>query len=237
MVQQPERQPGQESNSRAQQEAKRPLSRAEARRQRRIARRRKEILAAAARVFGEKGYANTTTREIAYAADMAEGTLYNYFDGKREILLAIIHETQGDIEDALDEVGAVESREELITFVARIFEIAVVKLSFTRTLLTEAWLDDVILEEILNGRLQRISDKVQYFIEGHIAAGNFRPMDPELATRILLGMFIAPILPALRGVASPPSPEQSRMWAQTAVDLLLNGVLLHPTTSPPPEVS
>ena len=63
------------------------------RRERRIARRKKEILDAAARIFAEKGYANATTREIAEAADMAEGTLYNYFGGKRELLLAVASQT------------------------------------------------------------------------------------------------------------------------------------------------
>lgn len=64
------------------------------RRQRRVARRRQEILAAAARVFARKGYAGATTKEIAEEADVAEGTLYNYFGGKRDILRAVAVETE-----------------------------------------------------------------------------------------------------------------------------------------------
>ena len=78
----------------------RPL---QARRQRRIERRRHEIVKAAAQVFAEKGYANTTTKELAEAADMAEGTLYNYFEGKRGILLAIFKD-EAEIEETLKNV-------------------------------------------------------------------------------------------------------------------------------------
>ena len=53
------------------------------RRQRRIARRRQHILAAAARVFASKGLTQATTKAIADEADVAEGTLYNYFKNKK----------------------------------------------------------------------------------------------------------------------------------------------------------
>ena len=43
----------------------------QARRERRIERRRQEIMEAAAQVFAERGYANATTKEIALVADLA----------------------------------------------------------------------------------------------------------------------------------------------------------------------
>src|SRR3990172_2901697 len=60
------------------------------RRERRIASRRPLILEAAAGLFAEKGFHRTTTRDIAEAADVSEGTLYNYFFNKDEILLGIM---------------------------------------------------------------------------------------------------------------------------------------------------
>jgi len=60
------------------------------RRERRIAYRRTLILEAAARLFAEKGFHRTTTRDIAEAADVSEGTLYNYFENKDELLMGII---------------------------------------------------------------------------------------------------------------------------------------------------
>ncbi|MBE9508961.1 MAG: helix-turn-helix transcriptional regulator, partial [Chloroflexi bacterium] len=52
--------------------------------------RRAQILNAAATVFAEKGFHRATTREIARVADVSEGTIYNYFDSKEDLLVGII---------------------------------------------------------------------------------------------------------------------------------------------------
>jgi TetR/AcrR family fatty acid metabolism transcriptional regulator len=48
-----------------------------------------QIVEAALRVFGEKGYHNTTVSEIAKAAGISETTLYKYFTDKEDILFSI----------------------------------------------------------------------------------------------------------------------------------------------------
>lgn len=53
-------------------------------------RRKAEILEAAAKIFAEKGFHRTTTKEIAEAADIAEGTIYNYFESKDDLLISLI---------------------------------------------------------------------------------------------------------------------------------------------------
>lgn len=52
--------------------------------------RRTQILMGAAEVFSQKGFYQATTKEIAKAADVSEGTIYNYFKNKRDILVAMI---------------------------------------------------------------------------------------------------------------------------------------------------
>lgn len=48
--------------------------------------RRQQILMAALECFVEKGYAETTVREIAKQMNASTGVIYNYFNGKEEIL-------------------------------------------------------------------------------------------------------------------------------------------------------
>jgi len=50
---------------------------------------KKEILDAAAQVFNEYGYERATTKKIAAKAEVSEGTLYYYFDNKRDILMSL----------------------------------------------------------------------------------------------------------------------------------------------------
>ena len=51
--------------------------------------RREEILAAAATVFGAKGYAAATVDEIAAEAGVSKGTTYNYFQSKQDLYLQL----------------------------------------------------------------------------------------------------------------------------------------------------
>jgi TetR/AcrR family transcriptional regulator, fatty acid metabolism regulator protein len=60
---------------------------------------RKLILDAALKTFVKRGYPDTRVSEIAAEATVAEGTLYNYFSSKEEILLALFDEKWGGIID------------------------------------------------------------------------------------------------------------------------------------------
>ncbi len=79
--------------------------------------RRAEILAAAIRVFGRKGFEATRAEDIAAAAKIAKGTVYLYFKSKEAIYAAAVtyavRELQKEIADR--SVGALGFRERLAT--------------------------------------------------------------------------------------------------------------------------
>lgn len=52
--------------------------------------RRSELASAAARVFAERGVANTAVSDIVKAAGVAQGTFYLYFDAKDDVVLAVV---------------------------------------------------------------------------------------------------------------------------------------------------
>lgn len=52
--------------------------------------RREEILAAARRLFMERGYAQTSVSDIVRAVGIAQGTFYLYFTSKRDLVLALV---------------------------------------------------------------------------------------------------------------------------------------------------
>jgi AcrR family transcriptional regulator len=51
---------------------------------------RRNILAAALRLFAERGFADTSMADVARAAGVSKGLAYNYFGSKEEILEAIV---------------------------------------------------------------------------------------------------------------------------------------------------
>jgi AcrR family transcriptional regulator len=59
-------------------------------RERQKAGRRRDILAAAAKLFRRDGFADTSIESIAAEAEVAAGTVYNYFESKGDLLIALV---------------------------------------------------------------------------------------------------------------------------------------------------
>jgi AcrR family transcriptional regulator len=194
------------------------------RRDRQIQRKRQEILAAATQVFARKGYASTTTKDIANEADLGESTLYNYFESKRDILLAILEENHVLFDTLFEMTQGLANRNSLIELFDRTLEIFSERIFFLRTILSEAWVDNDVLNNYVVLRLKQASQLIEDFIAIQIKAGVFRPIDPAMGSRLALGMFFSLVLPALRGIEPPPSPQQRRAWAESVVSFLLDGI-------------
>src|SRR3954463_7907213 len=68
---------------------------------------RQQIVSAADELFREKGFAETTTRDIARAAGIASGTLFNYFATKEALLARLAADAVGEAcEDVSAKTGA-----------------------------------------------------------------------------------------------------------------------------------
>src|SRR5215813_8152779 len=68
--------------------------------------RRQAMLAAAARLFKEQGFAKTSMEDIAAAAGLSVATGYNYFKTKGEICVAIYKADRDLVQAATDKVIA-----------------------------------------------------------------------------------------------------------------------------------
>jgi TetR/AcrR family transcriptional regulator, cholesterol catabolism regulator len=68
--------------------------------------RRSELLGIAAGLFAEKGFKNTTVRDIADAAGILSGSLYHHFDSKESMVDEILSTFQKELFGKYDEVLA-----------------------------------------------------------------------------------------------------------------------------------
>lgn len=80
------------------------------------ARTRRRLLQIGARLFHKRGFAETTTREIAEAAGVANGTLFNYFPTKESLALALFADALADAERAGRDGGR-SLEEDLYSFI------------------------------------------------------------------------------------------------------------------------
>ena len=69
-----------------------------------VASRRAELLAIAAGLFAERGFRNTTVRDIADAAGILSGSLYHHFDSKESMVDEILSTFQDELFGRYEEI-------------------------------------------------------------------------------------------------------------------------------------
>jgi AcrR family transcriptional regulator len=163
-------------------------TRDKARIERRYLARRLEILRAAGKQFRVTGFAETGMRDIAAAADLSPANLYNYFQGKHEILFFC-----QDV--SLDRLlAALEKARHLRDGAAEKLRLVIV--SHLRCVLDEVEGSAAhLLTSALPPRLQRslvvkrdrYEEGVRQLIVVGARTGEFVPCDPALAARAVLG--------------------------------------------------
>ncbi len=200
------------------------ISHPEARRNRRVQRQRKVIMDAAADLFARSGYQGTSIKDIAAAVDLGESTLYGYFPGKQEILLAILNQQVEMVDSLLTHLNELKDRESFVNLIDTIMEKISANLVYNRVMFAEAWVNDEVLRVFVITRWLPVMGILQNFISEKIASGLFRPIDPELAARMIIATFIGALLPVLRGIEPPPSPRQRHLLAESIVELLFEGL-------------
>ncbi len=67
------------------------------------------IIAESSRLFWEKGYAETSMKDIAAACGFRPANIYNFFDGKETILFEILHQEMLDIVSPIRYLGEDET--------------------------------------------------------------------------------------------------------------------------------
>ena len=200
------------------------ISHPEARRNRRVQRQRKVIMDAAADLFARSGYQGTSIKDIAAAVDLGESTLYGYFPGKQEILLAILTQQVELVDSLLVHLNDLEDRPSFVNLIDVIMEKITSNLVYNRVMFAEAWLNDEVLQMFVITRWLPVMNILQKFISEKTSTGLFRPINPQLAARMIIATFIGALLPVLRGIEPPPTPRQRHILSENIVELLFEGL-------------
>jgi len=184
---------------------------------------RRQILAAAVRVFARKGFHASRVGDIAEEAGVAHGLLYHYFDSKDELLETIFHETWSELLAAMREVedSGKPAREQLRGVAA---------------ILLRSWRRDpelvrVLVREVarsphLQERLVEVGEAfaaIRRMIERGQADGDFRA---DLDARLASFVFYGALEETLTGWAYgqlPDDDDQVALAEATIVDVVCGG--------------
>lgn len=192
------------------------------------------ILKAAEKLFARRGYGGTTTRDLAQAAGVAEGTLFRHFDSKKAILVEVA--TRGwmeiltDLLTALSEMGSYKA-------VAQVMRKRMLSLNanadMMRVCFMEAQFHPELRDRVQAEVIDKMTDVAEAFFQTGMDRGTYRQMNPRVAALIFLGMFTVAGFSNTTMGDEPSSPKDMQEMAETLADIFLNGVLVEPTQTHP----
>lgn len=169
--------------------------------------RKQQILDAALPIFSRKGFALTTTSEIAEAAGVSEGTIYNYFNNKRELFIAVIKNLIVTMQlmeliEKLPDEGTPFVFQDIMQDRLKFADNA--NVSHIMGLMSEIQRDPELKKLYFEQFIQPFFKKMEASYNSMIASGKIRKMNPAIATRIIGGMIIGFIM--LRTIEDDNSP-------------------------------
>ncbi|HLJ82118.1 MAG TPA: TetR/AcrR family transcriptional regulator [Ktedonobacterales bacterium] len=177
--------------------------------------RRNQLIETALRLFAEKGMENTTIKDIAEAAGVAQGLLYHYYRSKDDLLWAIVGKynpamEMGQIFSAASDRPARDVLREAAT---RAYLLLSERGGALRVMAREALVRQDIQQAF------RLAQAVAFgvlarFFDARIATGELRPHNPDVSARMLIGSVLA--------LYTTGVPAES--FLEEMVDNLLDGI-------------
>jgi AcrR family transcriptional regulator len=185
------------------------------------------ILQAAQRLFARQGYDGTTTRDLAQAAGVAEGTLFRHFPNKKAILVEVA--TQGWVEiltDLLTELSEMGSYKAVAQVMRRRMLNLNQNIDMLRVCFMEAQFHPDLSDRIQSEVVDKMTDVAEAFFQTAMDRGIYRPMNPRVVARIFLGMFTIAGFSQDTVMGANASPKAMQEMAEGLADIFLNGVLV-----------
>ena len=192
--------------------------------------RRKEIIYAAVKLFSEKGYEHSTLDEIAEASEFGKGTIYNYFQNKEEIYLAVVDEIMENHSKIIKDIS--ETCEDFLTFITE-FTKATLKISLENKdafllmvrLKSQSFLSD---PSIKSGLIQKHFEKNNKILSQKFSNAIKNKVIRSLDINSLMNIYRSMIFPYLHNLiccnrTEDINPEKE---AEFIISVFFNGILV-----------
>lgn len=181
--------------------------------------RRHEIFDAALHFFLEKGFNETSVREIADASGMGKSTLYDYFKTKDEILLWYIEDELKNVNTAAREIAnqPIPVIERLRQIMRKNLDFLVARKELYLKLFFEVQRLTIQSQKRVQAGRHAYQDLVRQLIEDGIRDGTFRPVNSLLVARLM----ITAMTPTVFTSRPTGSPEN---MLENVFDIILHGI-------------
>jgi len=157
------------------------------RQDRRRARTRAELLAAAKRLFASKGFHATKIADIAAAADVGTGTFYLYFATKEALFSDLVRETALRAKDEIDRAKetVADAREKARVGTETFFRFADRNRDVFKILFGHSAQFDELLREVHQIFIAELEESHR----SGVVEGAFKPFRPAIVGQAIVGML------------------------------------------------
>ncbi|TAF10239.1 MAG: TetR/AcrR family transcriptional regulator [Nostocales cyanobacterium] len=187
---------------------------------------RDRILQAAQRLFASQGFDGTTTRDLAQAAGVAEGTLFRHFANKKAILVEVATSGWVDIlTDLLTELSEMGSYKAIAQVMRRRMWNMQKNVEIMRVCFMEVQFHPDLRDRIQTEVIDKMTDVAEAFFQTAMDKGIYRQTDAKLVAKVFLGMFAIAGFSDHTLIEPNASPQEMQQMAEGLADIFLNGVL------------
>lgn len=185
-------------------------------------------LEAAVGVFTQKGFSGATTKEIAQAAGVAEGTIFRHFSSKVEILYRIVEGIipligVESLKTVIKKCEGLGIRDSVRHIVENRFQLMRDSKPFVRLILIESNYDPRLRQIYCDQVYRPIHQLLRDFFADGIARNDFREIDPDLAANIIVSFVLYEAI-AQEFIELNPVYGQS-FTVEGVTDVLLDGII------------
>lgn len=190
--------------------------------------RRSALLAAAAEIFFERGYAATSIDAIIERAGGSKRNIYAQFGNKEGLFTAIVTQNadQALAALAIEEVSGQDLRDTLTTFGRQLMDIYLspTVLGIYRMVVAEAQRYPDLVRAFYDRGPGRTTAGLTQVLERAVARGELASADPALHAEHFVGLIRDNHhLQVVLGLRPPPPPAERHQIVASAVELFLHG--------------
>jgi len=190
--------------------------------------RRNQILDAATKVFAAKGFHPTTIKDIAREADIAHGTIYNYFENKTALMLGIfdrLNETDQRDED-LSKFSAGDFRSFMKGYLRhRLTVLQAGDFEVFRVVVSEIMVNKELRELFYRKILEPTFAMADVYFQQWMAQHIVKPIDSGLTMRAISGMVLGIIMERILGDQTLASKWDD--LPDFITNIIMDGLALH----------
>ena len=179
---------------------------------------RERINETALRLFAEKGVGQTTTKDIAQGAGVAEGTLYRHYEGKDDMIWRLFSSNYIHLADELDRLQRAETglNAKIAAMVRAFCDLYEQAPDIFRFLFLAQHGQLERLTPGMNTPVQVVRDVIADAIE----RGEIPRQDPELGAAMVFGLVTQPAVFKIYGRLTAPLTALSDRLARACMHVL-----------------